>query len=564
MLRSVFTKSLRDSRWPVLGWGLGLTALLLIRATSYAQTIAAPAEREDFSRLINGLPPAFKALLGDVINAATLEGLLQIGFFAFFPALLAIWLILRGTFLVAGEEERGYFDVLLSLPISRVRYVAEQFAGLVVSLLAIVGLIAGSLLLVNASNNLGLDPGRALGATLNALPTALVIATGALFFSALLGQRRKAGTIMALLVVASYLLNTLGALVDSLRPLRDLSIFYLYNRTTVLIDGYVDWTAIAIQLVIAVVLFAAALWAVQARDLDAETGLIGQLWRRKHEGRPAPARPRLERLPRSVWLRGVLAKSLRDIRGIALVWGIGIGLYCAWVLSIYPSFSQSTSLANSLNNLPPAARALVGQFSDLTAPAGFFNLVVLTYLPLLVAIYALIQATGTLAGEEEQGIFSVLLSAPVSRARLVLDKIGGLVIGLVVVSLFAVGCVLLGIALTGISLDYGKAALAVLTALPPALVISAVSFLAGALLGSRAAAVGVGTLLTVGAYFLNTLGSTVDWLKPLRGLSIFYQAAQSRPFDNEWGLGNLALLVGVAALAYALSLIVFQRRDLKA
>ncbi len=51
MLRSIYTKALRDYRAAILGWGLGLALMLYANIAGFATQITTPRARAEFAQL---------------------------------------------------------------------------------------------------------------------------------------------------------------------------------------------------------------------------------------------------------------------------------------------------------------------------------------------------------------------------------------------------------------------------------------------------------------------------------------------------------------------------------
>src|SRR5690242_11722218 len=107
MFRTIWSKTLRDYRVPILAWGI---VLGLLMAAAFAT--ATPAVLAGFASIAPIL-----SFLGDPYAMQTPEGYITFRYTgAILPLLLSFWPILAGARLVRGEEERGTMDVLLATP----------------------------------------------------------------------------------------------------------------------------------------------------------------------------------------------------------------------------------------------------------------------------------------------------------------------------------------------------------------------------------------------------------------------------------------------------------------
>jgi beta-exotoxin I transport system permease protein len=128
MLGTVFTKTLRDQRRALVWWALGLVGTVVLY-TSFWPSVRDNAAQ--FNRYLENLPDFMKNLLGE-IDYTTPEGYLQSELFAFLaPILLIVYAVGAGARAIAGEEEAGSLDLLLSVPIRRRRVLLDKFGAMV-------------------------------------------------------------------------------------------------------------------------------------------------------------------------------------------------------------------------------------------------------------------------------------------------------------------------------------------------------------------------------------------------------------------------------------------------
>jgi len=263
LLRSLFLKTLRDLRGQIWGWGLGAGSLALMVAALY------PSFKDQmglYAQMMKGYPAALTAFFGDISNIAEWSGWLNIEFFSWVPPMLAIFAVVAGTGLIAGEEDKGTLDLLLSHPIRRWRVVVEKFAGFVVATLFICLLIALCLLLsaVIAGEAKGLA--RLLVASFDIAPITLASGGLALMASVVFRQRRLATSLSVIVVIGSWFLDSLGKVVIVLKPYRPLALFHYYNGGSVLTRGE-NWGNVGVLLGLTGIFILVSLLAFQRRDI---------------------------------------------------------------------------------------------------------------------------------------------------------------------------------------------------------------------------------------------------------------------------------------------------------
>src|SRR6202171_3990848 len=141
---SVFLKSLRDYRIPILGWGIGMGLVVVSPMASVGALFATPQARQQLVGLASSFAWSAGAVAVDTIGG---YATFKIGIFIF---LITLWPLLAASRLLRGEEGRGSMDVLLSIPRARTRVALEKVAAMWTALLAMSVLIA---LLVFAGGN---------------------------------------------------------------------------------------------------------------------------------------------------------------------------------------------------------------------------------------------------------------------------------------------------------------------------------------------------------------------------------------------------------------------------
>ena len=130
MLNNVFFKSLRDERWAMVWWALGLS-LLAALVIAFFPSIRG---NDDFNRLMESYPENLKALFGftELTDITSAVGFLNAELFAFMaPLLFVIHGVVLGSGSIAGEEGRGTLEILLTEPITRGTLVAQKFAAMI-------------------------------------------------------------------------------------------------------------------------------------------------------------------------------------------------------------------------------------------------------------------------------------------------------------------------------------------------------------------------------------------------------------------------------------------------
>src|SRR3990170_3407731 len=265
MLRSVLLKSLWDQRRSLMWWSLGLIVVALYTVLFY------PSVRDMAStldQLIESMPPALRAsFAGEFTDFTSPTGYLNTQlFFIMIPMLFFFFSIGFGSGAIAGEDEKGTLELLLSNPLNRWRAVLEKFGAMVVSLATLgvalwVG-IAASVIVVD----MRVDLVRVAEVTLSALVLSLTFGSLALGLGCARGHRGLAMGVAAAVAVAAYLLNSLAPQVESLKAYRPLSPFYYYLRADPVANG-LNFGDVSVLLGLSLAFLLIGLLLFERRDL---------------------------------------------------------------------------------------------------------------------------------------------------------------------------------------------------------------------------------------------------------------------------------------------------------
>lgn len=263
MLRTVFAKTIRDQRRAIAWWSLGFV-FFVFTYTAFWPSVHSNAAQ--FAQYLKDVPQAIRDALGGA-DYATPAGYLHMELFSIMgPVLLMVYAIGAGARAVAGEEDAGTLDVLLSMPVTRRRVLVEKFGAMTALTLFLAGLVWLSVTVIGPAFDLRVGQQGLAAATINLFLLAMAFGSIAVLAGAATGSRGAAIGIPAGLAVATFVLNTLASTVDGLRPFRFLSPFHYYAAHLPLKNGF-DVVDVTVLLAIAVVSLVIAMATFERRDL---------------------------------------------------------------------------------------------------------------------------------------------------------------------------------------------------------------------------------------------------------------------------------------------------------
>ena len=259
----------------------------------------------------------------------------------------------------------------------------------------------------------------------------------------------------------------------------------------------------------------------------------------------------------------ILGKALRDRWRAVMGYGLGLVVLATWLGVLFPVMRESDDFVAFMENLPTEMLSVFGMDSaTFLSAAGFLTAYLYTlFAPLLILFFAISAVVAEIMAEERDGLVDMLLSSPVSRTRVFLEKAGG--VGLAALALVAVltGALLVVNPIFELSLSVTGVLAAGLSLWLLGVLFGAVTLVAGTFTGRSVAAGGVAGSLAFLAWFINGFSDlypplqSIDWASPFT----WYQ--EPNPLMDGVGAGHLWLAI-TAAVLVTVATFLFRRRDL--
>ncbi len=264
-------------------------------------------------------------------------------------------------------------------------------------------------------------------------------------------------------------------------------------------------------------------------------------------------------------MSGVVFKDTlrRGWRGM-IYWGIGFGLYGVMIMMIVKDANILKQYAEISKALPPALLQLFGgDAASMATPEGFMAYGYFGYLLLIFAVYAILSGLNITANDEDAGIMDMVLTLPLARWRLVLEKFlayAVLIVGIVALSYIGL---LIGSQFSALKIDNGRLFQATVNIIPATLLVLGVTALAGTVFRSKGTATAVAALFVVGSYVLNFLGLAASgtFFDKVKAFSFFTYYDHQGVIQHGLVVGNVLLLLIVTVVCAGAALWAFQRRD---
>ncbi|MER1996939.1 MAG: ABC transporter permease subunit [Arthrobacter sp.] len=261
VLLPVFRRAVVDSWRSTLVWTLAMAAVLLLYLPLYPSMNGA-----DMRNLISSLPSELVNALGyeDILSGpgyvqATFFGLLG---FVLITAAAVSW----GSSAIAGAEESGRLELVLSHGVGRVQYALETALGMLVRLLWFGLLTAALVLALSSPAELKLEAANVAAAECAWLGLGYLSGSIALALGALTGRRTAALGTASGVAAAGYVMNALANQNADLDWLRNFSPYSWAYRNDPLAEGF-DLAGLGLPAAACVLCTALAAWALNRRDI---------------------------------------------------------------------------------------------------------------------------------------------------------------------------------------------------------------------------------------------------------------------------------------------------------
>ena len=256
----------------------------------------------------------------------------------------------------------------------------------------------------------------------------------------------------------------------------------------------------------------------------------------------------------------LLWQELRFRRNAITGWGLGLCFFPIVYLSIYPQVAEEMAGLADLE-IYKAMGVSLGTFED------WIGSILFLFVPLLISVFAVINGTGTLAGEEEDGRLEMIVTLPLPRWQIVTAKALALSITtfiiLLIVSLVS-AVVFLSIES---QVETDLAAMDLVTRLlatwPLIFSVGMISMFLAAFCSMRRIAALSATVILIISYFGTNLAGSTSALEPFEPFFLFTYLDYTRNAVIEGQQTNdIFVLLGIGAVAFALAVFFFQSRKL--
>lgn len=259
--------------------------------------------------------------------------------------------------------------------------------------------------------------------------------------------------------------------------------------------------------------------------------------------------------------RSILLAQVWSTRKSIIFWSATLSVATVIALSLFKPIASELGLALSDIGI----MQLFGGSGVFNSASGWLGLQLYSFtLPVLLAIAGSITGANAIGREEKTGTIELLLSSPVSRTRLLIEKAAGVALQLGIICLAVWLTIVICRDTFSLDISLTNAVFATLSAFLTGLLFAYTAMTIQATYNKIGLAIGICLALLVLAYATNLSASMIGSIESIKYLSVFHY------YDGQdsllYGLKrtNLAILTLANVTLVVASLLTLKHRDIGA
>ena len=245
-----------------------------------------------------------------------------------------------------------------------------------------------------------------------------------------------------------------------------------------------------------------------------------------------------------------------------IIWTVAIAFMLGVCIVIYPEMSsQMGEISEMFANMGSFSAAFGMDELNFGEFIGYFGVECGNVLGLGGAFFAAILGVSALAKEEKERTAELLLSHPVSRTKIITEKLLAVLSQILILNLVVAAVVAVAILAIGEKPDTSVVALLLLAYFLLQIEIAAITFGISAFISSGGLGIGLG--VAVGLYFLNIIANLTEELEFLKWITPFgYTEGGDIVAEKALNGGYLAVGALLSVVGVALAYVKYTKKDI--
>jgi ABC-2 type transport system permease protein len=273
----------------------------------------------------------------------------------------------------------------------------------------------------------------------------------------------------------------------------------------------------------------------------------------------------------------IFKETIRQTWLQAILWGLGFGLLGASTLAVLPDAEGLKAMADLIEQLPSFMISLIGSGNDLvfmSTPEGYITAGFYGRLLLLLAIFPVLLGLRVTSNEENSGVMDTLLSLPVSRPVMMIEKILAYWLMMALMLLVMNGWLVAANMAFEVGIDNARLFLVGGALFPSILFIFGLTVLFSALIRQRRTAIIGVVVVILGGFLIDMLVGLAEsalskgdflestFLETAKFFSIYHYYNSAVIFQQGLIWNHVLIMLIAGCLAGIAGIWLFNRRDL--
>ena len=257
-------------------------------------------------------------------------------------------------------------------------------------------------------------------------------------------------------------------------------------------------------------------------------------------------------------------ETLRRSGRTAFSWGLALATLSFLSMSFVQDMDALKQYEQLFNTLPSALLAAFGMsMTQGFTPEMFINVAVFARLALLLPVYGVMVGLSISSSEEDEGIMDIVLTAPVARWRVIVERFAAYCLLTLPIALLTYAGLVLGAQFTTLPMDMARLFVASMNTIPLIVFTMGLTALVATLVRRRSMAIALVSGIVVGSYFVDALGAAASEtiMNSLRVFSYFSYYDSQAVMSSGLNPLNLLVLLGGALLMIGAAVYRWERRD---
>ena len=257
-------------------------------------------------------------------------------------------------------------------------------------------------------------------------------------------------------------------------------------------------------------------------------------------------------------------RSFKERRRSLAWWAVGMLLTALIYTALYPSIKDVYTQMDQFPEDLLKAFGLEG-IGDLGTASGYLQVELFSFMaPIIVIAFGAVLGVGAIASSERSGEMELLMANPISRTTVVVQRFIAMLVFIVLLSVVLWFGLAIGTPFdVWPGLNQWNLIQAVISLILLGWAFGSLAMAFSAVTGASGLSYGLVVVIALLTFMLNSFSQIIESLETMKWVSPFYYYTGSNPLTDGLNWWHTLVPIGIIAVALAVSLFAFNRRDMK-